>query len=107
MVHNDEAKLVTLTASGAQVTRTETEVFCTRKSVGYREFYAAVQVGINPTYVFEMDVDEYEQAVIRTDNEDQTVTVSRPTELIYQGEKFNILRTYETTNATIEVTVGL
>jgi hypothetical protein len=54
-----------------------------------------------------MDVDEYEQALIRTDNEDQTVTVSRPTELIYQGEKFNILRTYETTNATIEVTVGL
>jgi hypothetical protein len=50
---------------------------------------------------------EYEQALIRTDNEDQTVTVSRPTELIYQGEKFNILRTYETTNAMIEVTVGL
>lgn len=107
MVHNDEAKLVTLTASGATVTRTETPVWCTKKSVSYKEFYAAVQVGINPTYIFEMDVDEYEQAVIRTDNEDQTVTVSRPTELIYQGEKFNILRTYETTNATIEVTVGL
>lgn len=107
MVHNDEAKLVTLTASGATVTRTETPVWCTKKSVNYKEFYAAVQVGINPTYIFEMDVDEYEQAVIRTDNEDQTVTVSRPTELIYQGEKFNILRTYETTNATIEVTVGL
>ena len=107
MVHNDEAKLVTLTASGATVTRTETPVWCTKKSVSYKEFYAAVQVGINPTYIFEMDVDEYEQAVIRTDNEDQTVTVSRPTELIFDGEKFNIIRTFEPVGGTIEVAVGL
>lgn len=107
MVHNDTAKLVTLTAAGAEVTKHETEVFCTRKSVSYKEFYAAVQVGINPSYIFEMDVDEYERAVIRKTNDDFTVTVTRPTELIYEGEKLNILRTYETTNAAIEVTVGL
>jgi hypothetical protein len=103
MIHNDEATLVTLTASGATVTRTETPVWCTKKSVSYKEFYAAVEVGINPTYIFEIDKDEYDRAVII----ETGGTKKRPTELIYQGEKFNILRTYETTTATIEVTVGL
>lgn len=107
MVHNEEAKLVTLSASGSTVSRTETAVFCGRKSVTFREFYAATQVGINPSYVFEMDKSEYDAALIRTTNADETVTVTRPTELIYEGEKFNIIRTYETTTDLIEVTVGL
>ena len=107
MIHNDQCILVTLTAAGSEVTRNETEVFCGKKSVNFKEFYAASQVGINPSYIFEMDISEYESAVIRTPNADQTVTVTRPTELIYQGEKFNIIRTYETTNQLIEVTVGL
>ena len=102
MVHNDEAKLVTLTASDSTVTRTETTVFCTRKSVGYREFYAAIQVGINPTYVFEMDVDEYETACSESNG-----TRFIPTELIYNGAKYNIIRTYEKTDGIIEVTVSL
>ena len=102
MIHNDEATLVTLTASGATVTKTETSVFCGRKSVGFREFYAAIQAGLNPTYVFEMDVDEYENACI-TENEARRI----PTELIYRGARYNIIRTYEPTDGTIEVTVGL
>ena len=107
MNHNSQCTLVTLTASGATVTRTETTVFCGRKSVTYKEFYAAVQVGINPSYIFELDITEYESAIIRTTNDDLSVTVTRPTELIFEGEKFNIIRTYETTNHLIEVTVGL
>lgn len=102
MIHNDEAKLVTLTATESQVIRTETSVFCGKKSVGYREFYAAVEVGLNPSYIFEMDTDEYEQAVITTNGVRQI-----PTELIYGGAKFNIIRTYEKPDGTIEVTVSL
>ena len=102
MMHNDECKLVTLTRNEAQVTRTETSVFCGKKSVSFREFYAAVEVGINPSYVFEMDVDEYEAAVITTNGVRQV-----PTELIYGGAKFNIIRTYEKPDGTIEVTVSL
>ena len=102
MIHNDEVTLVTKTASGATVTSTETTVFCGRKSVGYREFYAAIQAGINPTYVFEMDVEEYEQAC-STLNEVRHI----PTEVLYQGVRYNIIRTYEPTDGTIEVTVGL
>ncbi len=107
MVHNDEAKLVTLTASGATVTRTETPVFCTKKSVTYKEFYAAVQAGLNPSYIFEFDLDEYESAFVKITETGGTVKVYRPTELIFEGEKFNIIRTFETTDHTIEVTAGL
>ena len=107
MNHNDTCKLVTLTVQGATVTRTETEVFCGRKSVSYKEFYAATQVSINPSYIFELDIDEYESSFVVIQNQDETVTKVRPTELIYDGEKYNIIRTYETTSHLIEVTVGL
>ena len=103
MVHNDEAKLVTLTASGATVVRTETPVWCTKKSVSYKEFYAAVEVGINPTYIFEVDIDEYLRAVIT----ETGGTKKRPTELIFDGEKFNIIRTYERVGGLMEITVSL
>lgn len=102
MIHNDEAKLVTLIRNESRVTRTETAVFCAKKSVGYREFYAAVEVGLTPSYVFEIDIDEYEQAV-STQNGVRQI----PTELIYGGAKFNIIRTYEKPDGTIEVTVSL
>ena len=103
MVHNDEAKLVTLTASGSTVVRTETPVWCTKKSVSYKEFYAAVEVGINPTYIFEVDIDEYIRAIIT----ERGGTKKRPTELIFDGEKFNIIRTYEKVGGLMEITVSL
>ena len=67
-----------------------------------KEFYAAVEVGINPQYVFEVDIDEYLAAV-------QTVGDKkiRPTELIFDGEKFNIIRTYEKVGGIMELTVSL
>lgn len=107
MQHNQQCTLVTLTASGATVSRNETTVFCGKKSVAYKEFYAAIEAGLNPTYIFEFDIDEYESSFIRITNEDQTVTVNRPTELIFEGEKFNIIRTFEPVGHQIEVTVGL
>ena len=65
MIHNSQATLITLTASGATVTRNEKTVFCGKRSVTYKEFYAAVQVGINPSYIFEFDINEYESAFVK------------------------------------------
>lgn len=107
MIHNSQATLITLTASGATVTRNEKTVFCGKRSVTYKEFYAAVQVGINPSYIFEFDINEYESAFVKVTETGGTVKIYRPTELIFEGEKFNIVRTFETTNHTIEVTVSL
>ena len=102
MVHNDKATLITLMADGSTVDRIETSVWCTKKSVNYKEFYAAVQVGMIPTDVFEVDIDEYIAAVkVQGDKK------IRPTELIFDGEKMNIIRTYEKVGGIIELTVSL
>lgn len=106
MQHNDEATLVTLVANGSQVTREEKTVFCGRKSVTYGEFYAAIQSGLNPKYIFEFDVDEFESACVTTGIA-PNATKHLPTELIYEGCKYNIIRTYEPPTGMIEVTVGL
>lgn len=106
MQHNDEATLVTLTAVDSQVTRTETTLFCGRKSVTYKEFYAAVQAALTPQYIFEFDVDEFESACVTTGTAPNAVK-HKPTELIYEGCKYNIIRTYEPPTGMIEVTVGL
>ena len=102
MIHNEEVTLLTYSASDSTLNATETTVFCGKKSVGFREFYAAIQVGINPIYVFEMDVDEYESACSVISNVKHI-----PTELMYGGAKYNIIRTYEKPDGTIEVTVSL
>ena len=103
---NEQATLVTITASGATLTRKETTLFCDKKSVRYGEFYAATQVGINPKYTFEFNQEEYETAIVTT-GEGASEEKHRPTELIYKGERFNIIRTYEPSVYSIEVTVGL
>ena len=105
MNRNDQATLVTVTANGATVTRTEKTLFCAKKSVAYTEFYAATQVGINPKYIFVFDLDDYEASFVTVGTGEAAHKV-RPTELIYRGEKFNIIRTYEN-HFEIEVTVGL
>ena len=106
MQHNDQATLITKTASGATVTEKETTLFCAKKSVSYREFYAATQVGLNPQYTFEFNTEEYETAIVTT-GEGVTLKKQRPTELVFNGEHYNIIRTYEPDVYTIEVTVGL
>ena len=105
MQRNDQATLVTVQANGATVTRTEKTLFCAKKSVAYSEFYAATQVGINPKYIFVFDLDDYENSFVTVSIGDEIQRI-RPTELIYRGEKYNIIRTYET-HYEIEVTVGL
>ena len=105
MIHNDEATLVTLTAVESQLTRTEKTLFCGRKSVTFKEFYAAVEVGLNPQYIFEFDFDEFESACVTTGTAPNAVK-NFPTELIYNGCKYNIIRTFEPKPGVIEVTVG-
>lgn len=101
MIHNDQCTLVSVFATGPTVTRQEKTVYCAKKSVNYKEFYAATQVGLNPSYVFEIDTMEFEDAFGTVGQ-----TRIRPTELIYNNEKFNIIRTYEPNRYLIEVTVG-
>ena len=105
MMKNDQATLVTITRNKATLSRHEVTLWCGKKSVRYGEFYAATQVGINPRYVFEFDLDEYESTYISVTEGTKTFK-QVPTELVFNGDTFNIIRTYEPDNYTIEVTVG-
>lgn len=82
MVRNDVLQLITRTVNGSTITDTKTQVFCAKKSVNYKEFYAAAAVGITPQFVFEVDINDFKAA-------------TKPTMVEYEETTYNILRTYE------------
>lgn len=73
----------------AGVTKTERMVYCNVRSVGMSEMYAAQSHGLKPEYVFDLlDYAEYEG--------EKSVK--------YNGEYYNVLRTY-INGEKIEITV--
>ena len=70
-------------------TETERTVFCEIRSVGYQEFYRAMEQDLHPTFVFRLaDYAEYQGEKICT----------------YEGKRYRIIRTY-IDNTAIELTV--
>lgn len=72
-----------------EYTEVEKTVYCNVKSVKYSEFYKAHQSGYKAEKVF---------VVKQIDFDDEY------SELIYEGKKFYIIRTYEVDNENIELT---
>lgn len=71
-------------------TETERTVYCTIRSVGYNEYYRAREHDLLPTLVFVLrDYAEYQDEK----------------SLVYEGKRYNIIRTYITPQNTIELTV--
>lgn len=91
-MRNDVITLVSKKVNGASIESVENQVFARKKSVRQSEFYAAYQVGLNPSLVFVVDARDFDGA-------------SEPTEVIYNGKTYTIIRTY-CTGATVEITVG-
>lgn len=106
MMRNDEATLVTITRNKQTPIRNEKTLFCGKKSVRSSEFYAATQVGFTPKYVLEFDLDDYQSSFINVTESGGKTKIQEPTECIYDGQTYNIIRTYEPDNYTIEVTIG-
>lgn len=72
------------------VTETQTAVYCTIKSVGYREFYRALENDLHPTFVFVLrDYADYNGEKI----------------CIFNSQRYRIVRTYITPQNAIELTV--
>lgn len=64
-------------------------VFCTIRSVGYNEYYRALEHDLHPTLVFTLaDYAEYQGEKI----------------CVFEGQRYRIIRTYQTGGA-IELTV--
>lgn len=80
---NDEITLIAVTpspgtAGNTQYARTETTVFCARKSAKRAEWYAANAAGVQIDDTFDVPTDEY----------------NGQTEARYNGQKYRIFRTY-------------
>lgn len=70
-------------------TETGRTVFCTIRSVGYSEFYRALENNLHPTMVFTLaDYAEYDGEKI----------------CVFEGVRYRVIRTYQT-GGSIELTV--
>lgn len=72
------------------VTETERTVYCTVESVRRTEYYTALNVGIQPEFVFKLSLAE--------DYQNERL-------IMYHGQKFRVVRTYMTEDDGIEITV--
>ncbi len=93
MIRADVIYLITETAKthGVHDTVTDTErmVYCTVSSVSRAEYYDALNVGMQPSYVFILSLaDEYQGERLAK----------------YKGQKYRITRVYETDDGGIELT---
>ena len=95
MMRADVIDLITENAAKhgvhATVTETARTVYCTVQSVSRSEFYTAMNAGIQPEYVFKLELAEDYQGerVVR-----------------YKGKKLKVIRTYMTEDDGIEITSG-
>lgn len=95
MFRNEEVDLIAREQDGKDVKETTLTVFAAKKSVSYKEFYAAKAVGMTPQLIFEVGIDDF------------NAISPRPTMLTHNGTKYNILRTYEKiSEGIIEVVVA-
>ena len=93
MMRADVIQLITETASAhgvhEDVTETAREVFCTVQSVTRSEFYNALNAGVQPEFVFKLELAEDYQGerIVR-----------------YHGQRVRVIRTYMTADDGIEIT---
>ena len=94
MLHSDVCYLITDAPKSHGVydrpESTERMVYCTVRSVGGQEYYAALNTGLQPTLVLKLaDMIEYQ-------NE---------TRLMFHDREYQIVRTYMTKDGGIELTI--
>ena len=76
----------------------EYPVYVTEKSATRSEYYAALQAGIQIKLVLEMRLEDWEQTAHLSGNRKEYAT-----QLEYDGAVYDILRTYRTDKAKIEI----
>lgn len=93
MMRADVIDLITENAAAhgvhAAVTETARTVYCTVQSVSRSEFYTALNAGVQPEFVFKLELAEDYQGerVVR-----------------YKGQRLRVVRTYVTEDDGIEIT---
>jgi len=105
MMYGDIANLVVVTggkdADGFSTeVETSFEVYANKKSVARSEFFASLQAGINATAIFETRLCDFEEAIVIGSDS----VKHKATRVEYDGDKYNIIRTYTKDNETLELT---
>ena len=97
-------ELVTQYKDGTTIKEYTKEIFASIKSVTRNEFYAAYGVGLRLKHVFVIHSWEFSVAdyPITTG---QTTPTYKPTHIRYDGDLYEIVRTYEVDRGQLEVTV--
>lgn len=100
-MRNELATLITKSCTGATVTEKETTIFVDEKSVKGTEFYTAYQSGLNAEAILECDPMEFEAAGVTVNG-----VTYLPTEVVYNGNRKVIIRTYKKSAGSMELTIG-
>lgn len=95
---NDVIKLITTTVATTvnsvgdyPITRADRQIFCEVRSIGMKEFYEAATVGIKPEIKFV--IQDY-------------LDYQGEKELVYNGFRYPIIRTYKTMSNMLEIIAG-
>ena len=97
-------ELVTQYKDGTKIKEYKQEIFASIKSVTRNEFYSAYGVGLRLKHIFVIHSWEFSIAD-KTVTTGQDTTIYRPTHVRYDGELYEIVRTYETDRGVMEVMV--
>lgn len=99
-MRHDVIKLITTYKEGKEVKTKEVEIMSKAQSVTRNEFYASYGVGLSPKYEFTIWTDEYSLADVEING-----TKYHATHIEFNGELFEIVRTYAKGRSAMQITV--
>ena len=97
-------ELVTQYKEGTTIKEYKKEIFASVKSVTRNEFYSAYGVGLRLKHIFVIHSWEFSVADYPVTTE-QVTTTYKPTHVRYNGDLYEIVRTYESDRGQLEITV--
>lgn len=99
-MRNEICTLIGMKADKSTIGRITEDIYCEKKSSTRAEFYGAYAVGLRPKFVLEIDPYDWEMVA------EQLEKGSVPTIVLYRGVEYTVLRSYQTNESAMELTVG-
>jgi hypothetical protein len=103
-MYSEQIELVvqykTTTQSGVEIAESTATILGKKKSVNRTEFYAAYGVGLRLSHIWEIIPEEFTLADVTVNGKTYHATHIR-----YNGELYEIVRTYQVNEYALEITV--
>lgn len=99
-MYAEQIELVVQYKNGTQIAENSVAIMGTKKSVNRNEFYAAYAVGLRLSHSWEIIPEEFALADITVDG-----VTYHATHIRYNGELYEIVRTYQVNEYALEVVV--